>query len=110
MNQVNKKIIQVEKFENLVAELAIEKRYQFVICGHTHQPSKKTISTTRGTVQYLNSGDWMEHLTALEYKNGDWHIYQYDETVLKAHNVKEIRSETAVVTDEINLFVHSLNA
>ena len=110
MKQVNKKIIQVEKFENLVAELAIEKNYHYVICGHIHQPSKRIITTDQGTVQYLNSGDWMEHLTSLEYKNGDWHIYEYDETILKAADVKEVRQETAVVTDEINLFIHSLGA
>lgn len=28
---------------------------------------------------YLNSGDWIESLTALEYNEGEWKIYRYDE-------------------------------
>ena len=110
MESVNKAVKKINDFENTAAEIAINKKYDYVICGHIHQPSKKIITTDKGTVQYLNSGDWMEHLTSLEYKNGDWHIYEYDETILKAADVKEVRQETAVVTDEINLFIHSLGA
>src|SRR5919206_554587 len=32
----------------------------------------------KGTNMYLNSGDWIENLTALEYANGKWDIYQFD--------------------------------
>jgi len=110
MKQVNKNIVQVEKFETLVAELAIERNYHYVICGHIHQPSKKTFTTDKGKVEYLNSGDWMEHLTSLEYRNGGWHIYEYDEKIVRAADLKEVRPATAVVTDEINLFIHSLGA
>ena len=28
---------------------------------------------------YLNSGDWIENLTALEYNDGKWNIYKYNE-------------------------------
>ena len=28
---------------------------------------------------YLNSGDWIENLTALEYNEGAWSIYKYHE-------------------------------
>ena len=27
---------------------------------------------------YLNSGDWVESLTALEYHNKNWTIFKYD--------------------------------
>jgi hypothetical protein len=30
-------------------------------------------------IMYLNSGDWVENLTSLEYQWGKWTIYQYDE-------------------------------
>jgi hypothetical protein len=39
----------------------------------------KTIATENGQVQYLNSGDWIENLSALEYNNGKWTIFQYQE-------------------------------
>ena len=38
MEGVNKAIVKVKHFENLVAEMAIEKKYDYVICGHIHQP------------------------------------------------------------------------
>jgi hypothetical protein len=38
------------------------------------------IETENGVLTYLNSGDWLENLTALEYNNGEWEIYQYDES------------------------------
>ena len=68
----------INSFEQTAAELAIDKGYQFVICGHIHQPEIRTISTDKGSVTYLNSGDWVENLSALEYLNGEWSIYKYD--------------------------------
>jgi hypothetical protein len=37
----------------------------------------KRIVTDKGEVMYLNSGDWVENLTALEYNHGSWRIYRY---------------------------------
>jgi UDP-2,3-diacylglucosamine pyrophosphatase LpxH len=68
----------INSFEQTAAELAIDKGYQFVICGHIHQPEIRTISTDKGSVTYLNSGDWVENLSALEYHDGKWSIYKYD--------------------------------
>jgi UDP-2,3-diacylglucosamine pyrophosphatase LpxH len=110
MKQVNKSIVKIEKFETLVAELAIEKKYDHVICGHIHQPAKKVITNDKGSVQYLNSGDWMEHLTSLEYYKNDWHVYTYSEAEMKVADIKEPNREAQVITDEISLFIHSLGA
>ncbi len=68
----------INSFEQTAAELAIDKGYQFVICGHIHQPEIRTITTDKGAVTYLNSGDWVENLSALEYHDGEWAIYKYD--------------------------------
>jgi UDP-2,3-diacylglucosamine pyrophosphatase LpxH len=68
----------INQFEETAAELAIEKQYSFVICGHIHQPEIREIKTDKGSVIYLNSGDWVESLTALEYKDKTWSIYKYD--------------------------------
>jgi len=65
-------------FESTAALLAAEKGYQYVICGHIHQPLIKEIKTEKGTVTYLNSGDWIENLTALEYNAGKWKIFSYN--------------------------------
>ncbi len=111
MKKVNESIIKIDEFETLIAELAIEKKYDYVICGHIHQPQKRVISNKDGSVVYLNSGDWVEHLTSLEYYNNDWHIYQYEESKMKTINVKEKkRQATDVMTDQIAIYLHSLGA
>lgn len=68
----------INNFENVAADLAIENRYAQVICGHIHQPEIKNIKTSSGSVLYLNSGDWVENLTALEYNNKQWTLFKYD--------------------------------
>jgi hypothetical protein len=30
-----------------------------------------------GKIRYLNSGDWIENLTSLEYNEGAWHLYHF---------------------------------
>jgi UDP-2,3-diacylglucosamine pyrophosphatase LpxH len=69
----------INDFENTAAEIAIEKEFDYVICGHIHQAEKKLYSNEKGSVTYLNSGDWVESLTALEYNDKSWTIYQYKE-------------------------------
>jgi len=68
----------INSFEQTAAELAIEKGYQFVVCGHIHQAEKREISSNEGKVTYLNSGDWVESLTALEYHNQNWTVFKYE--------------------------------
>lgn len=110
MAQVNKAIVKQNEFETTVAEIAIEKKYSYVICGHIHQPQKRVITTENGSVTYLNSGDWIEHMSALEYYKNEWHIYEYDEKQMASVAVKEITPATQVLTDEINFYLHSLGA
>jgi UDP-2,3-diacylglucosamine pyrophosphatase LpxH len=69
----------VSDFEDTAIQLAAEKGYDCVICGHIHQPQMREVTANNGsTVSYLNSGDWVENLTALEFANGKWSLYQYD--------------------------------
>ena len=57
----------VGKFEDQLSALAKERGCQGVICGHIHTPADKMI----GEIHYLNSGDWVESLTAiLEHLDG----------------------------------------
>ena len=35
------------------------------------------IKNNKGETLYLNSGDWIENLTALEYNNNEWTLYEY---------------------------------
>lgn len=69
----------VNDFEKTAAHIAIENKFDYVVCGHIHQPQFRTIRTDAGEVVYLNSGDWVENLTSLEYDGKSWRIYKYRE-------------------------------
>ncbi|HEX7585672.1 MAG TPA: UDP-2,3-diacylglucosamine diphosphatase [Prolixibacteraceae bacterium] len=61
-------------FEKAIANAAISKNIDLVICGHTHIPVDKFIRTDKGTVRYINCGDWVEHFSAAEYADGEWSL------------------------------------
>lgn len=67
----------LNNYEVTAAEVAVENGYDFVINGHSHQPGIKAIRTDKGSVTYVNSGDWVENMTALEYNNGAWKVIYY---------------------------------
>jgi len=67
----------IDDFEDTAVQVAIEKKYDYVICGHIHHPIIKHFPTDYGTITYLNSGDWIENLTALEYNDGNWSLYHH---------------------------------
>jgi UDP-2,3-diacylglucosamine pyrophosphatase LpxH len=75
---VKKAVKFISDFETTAADLAIENKYDFVICGHIHEPKMSRKSNKNGTTMYLNSGDWIENLTALEYNKKRWKLYKYE--------------------------------
>jgi UDP-2,3-diacylglucosamine pyrophosphatase LpxH len=76
-NSVKKAVKYITDFEDTAAELAIDQGYDYVICGHIHQPQMRLVKNKDGQCMYLNSGDWIENLTSLEYHNGKWSMQQY---------------------------------
>jgi UDP-2,3-diacylglucosamine pyrophosphatase LpxH len=110
MAGVNKAVSKINDFELIAAELAIEKKYDYVICGHIHQPQKKIVETKDGKVTYLNSGDWIEHCTALEYHQSEWTIFEYNEKDFPVTQTVEMKPSISVLTDEINFYINSLAA
>lgn len=78
-NSVKQAIKFIDDFEQTATELAIENGYDYVVCGHIHQPAIRKITGEKGSTVYLNSGDWVENLTALEYHNRQWTLYRYKE-------------------------------
>ncbi|UUV22220.1 UDP-2,3-diacylglucosamine diphosphatase [Paenimyroides aestuarii] len=81
-NNIKKAVKFIGDFEQTASELAIENSFDYVICGHIHQPQKREVVNAKGKCMYLNSGDWIENLTALEYNNGDWEIYYFENDLL----------------------------
>jgi len=67
----------VDRYEDQLKELAIVKHCRGIICGHIHTPADKDLD---GEVHYLNSGDWVESLTAIvEIEPGEFELIHHDE-------------------------------
>lgn len=78
-NNVKKAVKYIGDFELTASELAIENQFDYVICGHIHQPQICEVRNKKGRCTYLNSGDWIESLSALEYHNDEWKLFFYDD-------------------------------
>ncbi|MFC2175839.1 UDP-2,3-diacylglucosamine diphosphatase [Bacteroidota bacterium] len=78
----------VDDFESTAALIGISNGYDHVICGHIHKPVIKEVEGDEGKIVYMNSGDWLENLTSLEYNNGAWKLYYYEkDEALKQYKV-----------------------
>lgn len=76
----------LKRFENTLADLAADKNYHGVVCGHVHAPGIKLLRSDKHQkdVLYLNSGDWVEHLTALEFDGEAWTLRNLSENLVLA--------------------------
>lgn len=91
----------VNNFENTAAEIAIENGYDYVVCGHIHQPQIKKIAVKDKEVTYLNSGDWVENATALEYTEGKWILYKHQHTKEKIEEKEDLSLSYAQLFEEV---------
>ncbi|MDX1904962.1 MAG: UDP-2,3-diacylglucosamine diphosphatase [Thermonemataceae bacterium] len=72
--KVKSAVSYIDDFEKELANFARLKECDGIICGHIHQPAIKEIDG----ISYMNSGDWVESLTALtEDFQGNWEIVEY---------------------------------
>ena len=95
-NSVKKAVKYISDFEQVAAELAIDNGYKYVICGHIHQPKMIRKVRENGTCLYLNSGDWVENLTSLEYNDKRWRLIHYKKEEM------DVFSYANEVEEEIN--------
>jgi UDP-2,3-diacylglucosamine pyrophosphatase LpxH len=109
MAGVNKAVAKVNDLEQIASTLAIKKNYDYVICGHIHQPALRTIENADGKVVYMNSGDWVEHMTALEYENKSWRLFEYQAKDFPVSYQKETKQTLNVVTDDFTVHLPRFN-
>lgn len=94
----------INQFEQTAAEIAAANGYDYVICGHIHQPADRMMETESGAaVRYLNSGDWVENCTALEYHRGEWRIHVHDERALAGDEEPALEKKDAELFHELLL-------
>ncbi|MBW7895034.1 MAG: UDP-2,3-diacylglucosamine diphosphatase [Opitutaceae bacterium] len=72
--RVKSAVSHISNFETHIARLARERGCTGVMCGHIHTPADKRL----GDIHYLNSGDWVESLTAIvEHHDGRYELIHY---------------------------------
>jgi UDP-2,3-diacylglucosamine pyrophosphatase LpxH len=73
--KVKRAVSYLSDFEKELVKLAKHRKFDGIICGHIHQAENKWIDG----IHYMNSGDWVESLTALaETTSGEWEIIRYE--------------------------------
>jgi UDP-2,3-diacylglucosamine pyrophosphatase LpxH len=66
----------ISDYEEELCAVARAEKCGGVICGHIHQPANKDVDG----IHYLNSGDWVETLSAItESETGEWNILYYND-------------------------------
>jgi UDP-2,3-diacylglucosamine pyrophosphatase LpxH len=66
----------ISNFEGKAVLLAKNMGYDGIICGHIHTTADKMIDG----IHYLNSGDWVETMSALvEDFEGKWHVRHFQD-------------------------------
>lgn len=96
----------VDDFEQTAIDLALENGYDYVVCGHIHRPAHRKVVTEKGEIIYMNSGDWIENLTALEYNEGAWRLFRYEKDFVDDKEQEEDQlsaenSEAELISKEI---------
>lgn len=92
-NSVKSAVKFINDFEKTASDIAIDNNYNYVICGHIHQPEIREIENNKSKTIYLNSGDWIENLTALEYKKNKWSLYEYAKDTIANQSEKLTKKE-----------------
>ena len=106
-NKVKAAVSYINSFETTVVEIAMRNNFDFVICGHIHQPVIKKVKSKSKSVIYLNSGDWIENMTALEYNNKKWSIFNYNseqfQNNFEDHDYKDIKTLFSDLVEDITI-------
>lgn len=100
-NGVKSAVKYIHDFEKVIADIAIENGYDYVVCGHIHQPKMIHVESNMGKTIYLNSGDWMENFTALEYQFKRWKVYHYKKDKLLSFSVDDDNMDDEELNDLI---------
>jgi len=76
--RVKQAVNHISHFEDHIARLAKSRDCIGVMCGHIHTAADKMI----GDIHYLNSGDWVESLTAIvEHHDGRFELVEFTEFI-----------------------------
>jgi UDP-2,3-diacylglucosamine pyrophosphatase LpxH len=70
----------IDKYEEQLQKLAQQKNCAGIICGHIHTPADKMLDG----IHYLNSGDWVESMSAvIEEMDGSMNVVYFNDFLQK---------------------------
>lgn len=91
-HKVKSAVSYISDFEKELAAVASGRHYDGIICGHIHSPANQYYDA----VHYLNSGDWVESMTALiEYTDGTWQVYHHQSDFENLQNGIELLNKAS---------------
>ncbi|NVK49812.1 MAG: UDP-2,3-diacylglucosamine diphosphatase [Cyclobacteriaceae bacterium] len=87
--KVKSAVSYIDQYETELAKMARAKGCDGIICGHIHKAENREIEG----IHYLNSGDWVETMSALaEDHEGNWQLIYYNEIDFKSIQGQQIGS------------------
>lgn len=79
----------ISDFEEELVKFARARKCDGIICGHIHHPA----NTYYVDIQYLNSGSWVETLSALvEDEEGNWEVLRYEDMLMNEKSEERLCS------------------
>ncbi len=93
-NSVKQAVSFISDFEQTAIDIAAENEYDYVLCGHIHQPEDRIVEVKGKKIHYLNSGDWVENLTALEFNEGKWNLIRYEDLHFDEQTINESQNQS----------------
>ncbi|MEA5457429.1 UDP-2,3-diacylglucosamine diphosphatase [Arcicella sp. LKC2W] len=90
--RVKEAVNYVSDFEEKITELAKAYHCEGIICGHIHKPDIRQVND----ILYMNSGDWVESMTALvEDHSNNWELLYF----LHESNIQMTEEESEELVD-----------
>lgn len=103
-DRIAKRNMVLTNFEKAIANAAVSKNVDLVICGHTHIPVDKRIDTDKGSVRYINCGDWVEHFSAAECIDGNWSLNYFKSDSDSEEEEPELPTDELFIPDKKQLY------
>jgi UDP-2,3-diacylglucosamine pyrophosphatase LpxH len=107
--KVKSAVSYIDEYETELAKMARSRGCDGIICGHIHKAENRTIEG----IIYLNSGDWVETMSALaEDHEGNWQLIYYNEIDFKKaskENIIPIESKIDLKTVAFTGITNDLN-
>jgi len=100
----------INNFEQTSADIGISNKFDYVVCGHIHHPGMRIITNHEGSITYMNSGDWVENLSALEFSNGEWSIFKFKDSDIDEMTLNLNEEEAELSIDQLfDNMLHEFN-